>query len=65
MVGTFYRNGEINIAGYHDQAPNHEVYLKETDDQNWEPLHLAENKGLEMMAHPTANHLWRYSTFTQ
>lgn len=65
VIGTFYRNGEINIAGYHDQAPHHEVYLKEADEQNWEPLHLAENKGLEMMAHPTANHLWRYSTFTQ
>ncbi len=65
VIGTFYRNGEINIAGYHDQAPHHEIYLKETDDQEWETLHLAKSKGLEMMARPTANHLWRYSTFTQ
>ncbi|KWW21706.1 hypothetical protein AS888_04130 [Peribacillus simplex] len=65
VIGTFYRNGEINIAGYHDQAPHHEVYLKETDEQEWEPLHQAKSKGLEMMARPTANHLWRYSTFIQ
>ncbi|WP_285767210.1 DUF3238 domain-containing protein [Peribacillus sp. SI8-4] len=65
VIGTFYRNGEINIAGYHDQAPHHEVYLKETDEPQWEPLHQAKSKGLEMMARPTANHLWRYSTFTQ
>lgn len=62
--GTFYRNGEINIAGYHDQAPHHEVYLKQEGAASWETLHQAESKGLEMMASPTANHLWRYSTFT-
>ncbi|AOH56372.1 hypothetical protein ABE28_018555 [Peribacillus muralis] len=65
VIGTFYRNGEINIAGYHDQAPHHEVYLKEADDTEWQPLHQAKSKGLEMMARPTANHLWRFSTFTQ
>ena len=54
--GTFYRNGEINIAGYHDQAPHHEVYLKEQESASWETLHQAESKGLEMMASPTANH---------
>ena len=62
--GAFYRNGEINIAGYHDQAPHHEVYLIEQGAASWETLHQAESKGLEMMASPTANHLWRYSTFT-
>ncbi|MFD4930369.1 hypothetical protein ACFWMS_15815 [Peribacillus butanolivorans] len=47
----------INIAGYHDQAPHHEVYLKELDDPSWQTIYQAKNKGLEMMAHPTANHL--------
>ena len=65
VVGSVYRNGEINMAGYHDQAPHHEVYLKELDHPYWDIVHLGENKGLEMMAHPTANHLWRYSTFEQ
>ncbi|TCN22729.1 DUF3238 domain-containing protein [Mesobacillus foraminis] len=58
---TFYHNGAVDIAGIHDQSPNHEVYLKE-GNQDWEILHQAESKGLEMLAPPTANQLWRYTT---
>jgi hypothetical protein len=65
LNGTFYRNGVIDIVGIHDQAPHHEAYLKETDDSNWQTIHQAKSKGLEMMAHQMANHLWRFSTFTQ
>jgi hypothetical protein len=61
---TFYRNGEIDISGNHDQAPHHEVYLKTGDSPEWETIHQARSKGLEMMAPPTANKLWRYTTFT-
>lgn len=61
---TFYRNGVIDIAGIHDQAPHHEVYLKKKSDSSWQTVHQAESKGLEMMADPMANQLWRFSTFT-
>jgi hypothetical protein len=61
---TFYRNGEIDIAGNHDQAPHHEVYLRSVDSPHWETIHLSRSKGLEMMAPQTANKLWRYTTFT-
>ncbi|KON70673.1 hypothetical protein AKG34_19130 [Peribacillus butanolivorans] len=34
----------INIAGYHDQAPHHEVYLKELDDPSWQTLYQAKKQ---------------------
>ncbi|RSD28727.1 DUF3238 domain-containing protein [Mesobacillus subterraneus] len=65
VCGTFYKNGDFDLVGAHDQAPEHEVYLKEPGAGNWEVIHQAESKGLEMMAAPMADHYWRYSTFTQ
>lgn len=58
---TYYRDGVIDIAGIHDQSPNHEVYLKEAN-QKWKVIHQSKSKGLEMLAPPTANQLWRYTT---
>lgn len=64
ICGTFYKDSEFDIVGIHDQAPNHEIYLKEPGTENWRVIHQAESKGLEMMANTMANHYWRYSTFT-
>ncbi|WP_226675170.1 DUF3238 domain-containing protein [Mesobacillus jeotgali] len=64
VCGTFYKDNEYNLVGIHDQAPEHEVYLKEPGTDEWQVIHLAHSKGLEMMADPMANHYWRYSTFT-
>jgi hypothetical protein len=64
LCGTFYKDSEIDIVGIHHQAPNHEIYLKEPGTENWQVIHQAESKGLEMMANTMANHYWRYSTFT-
>jgi hypothetical protein len=64
LCGTFYKNGQFDLVGIHDQAPNHEIYVKVSGTENWEPIHQAESKGLEMMADTLANHYWRYSTFT-
>lgn len=65
LFGTFYRNGTVDFIGSHDQAPCHEVYMKEHDKKDWHTVHQTDNKGLEMMAPQTANHLWRYTTFTE
>lgn len=64
LCGTFYKDSEFDIVGIHDQAPYHEIYLKEPGTENWQVIHQAESKGLEMMANTMANHYWRYSTFT-
>ncbi|WP_226641423.1 DUF3238 domain-containing protein [Mesobacillus subterraneus] len=65
VCGTFYKDNEYDLVGIHDQAPEHEVYLKEPDTDEWQVIHQAHSKGLEMMADPMANHYWRYSTFTK
>ncbi|MBT2663574.1 DUF3238 domain-containing protein [Bacillus sp. ISL-45] len=64
VCGTFYNDNEYDLVGIHDQAPEHEVYLKEPGTDEWHVIHQAHSKGLEMMAEPMANHYWRYSTFT-
>lgn len=65
LCGTFYKNGQFDIVGIHDQAPYHEVYIRASGSEDWQPIHQAESKGLEMMASTLANHYWRYSTFTK
>ncbi|UTR08625.1 DUF3238 domain-containing protein [Evansella sp. LMS18] len=60
---VFNRNGYFDIAGKHDQSPNHEVYLKGGNSEDWEAIHQAENKGLAWMAPPIANQHWRSSNF--
>jgi hypothetical protein len=64
VSATFYKDNEFDLVGNHDQAPEHEVYLKEPGTEDWQVIHQAHSKGLEMMADPMANHFWRYSTFT-
>ncbi|MGA9226565.1 MAG: DUF3238 domain-containing protein, partial [Mesobacillus sp.] len=64
VCGTFYKDGQFELVGIHDQAPHHEVYLKAAGTEDWEPIHRVESKGLEMMASTLANQYWRYSTFT-
>jgi hypothetical protein len=64
VCGTFYKDNEFDLVGIHDQAPEHEIYLKEPGTEDWLVIHQAHSKGLEMMADPMANHYWRYSTFT-
>lgn len=63
VSATFYRNGHFDIVGVHDQAPNHEVYLNRSGQDEWLPLHRAESKGLAYMAGTIANQYWRYSNF--
>ncbi|OLN22204.1 hypothetical protein BTO30_10670 [Domibacillus antri] len=57
---TFYKNGVFDVSGEHDEAPHHEVYLKQGED-SWQPLHLSKSRGLERLAPPAANRFWRMS----
>lgn len=63
ISATFYRDGYYDIIGIHDQAPNHEVYLRTGKDSEWEQIHEAESKGLAWMSDAIASQYWRISTF--
>lgn len=63
VSAVFYHNGTYDIAGIHDQSPNHEVYLKDAGSEDWEMIHEAESKGLAWMAGPIARQYWRISNF--
>ncbi|CEG24265.1 Exoglucanase B precursor [Planococcus massiliensis] len=63
VSATFYRNGQYDIVGLHDQAPNHEVYLKNDKMNDWFQIHEAESKGLAWMSRSIASQYWRISNF--
>lgn len=63
VSATFYRNGIYDLVGVHDQAPNHEIYLKLGSIGIWQPIHQTESEGLAWMADPIAAHYWRISNF--
>lgn len=58
---TFYKNGVFDLSGEHDEAPHHEVYIKQ-NGTSWKPLHQSKSRGLGRLAPPTANRFWRFST---
>lgn len=55
------RNGTYDIAGFHDQAPNHEVYLKKGEGSRWIPVHQSRSEGLAYMSGVMAYQYWRLS----
>ncbi|WP_422121965.1 DUF3238 domain-containing protein [Planococcus sp. X10-3] len=63
LAANFYRVGIYDIIGIHDQAPNHEVYMKSGSNVEWGQIHEAEDKGLSWMAGPIASQYWRISNF--
>lgn len=63
VAATFYRDGHYDIVGVHDQAPNHEVYLKHDRMHGWLQIHQAESKGLAWMSDAIASQYWRISNF--
>lgn len=63
IAANFYRIGIYDIIGIHDQAPNHEVYLKSNRNADWSQIHKAEDQGLSWMAEPIASQYWRISNF--
>lgn len=60
---VFRRDGAIDMTGFHDQAPHHEIYIRRGDGDAWMPVHLAESEGLAWMSMITAWHYWRFSNF--
>lgn len=57
------RDGTFDIAGVHDQAPHHEVYMMHGESDSWLPIHQAESNGLAWMSRVIAGQYWRCSSF--
>ncbi|GIN97228.1 hypothetical protein J6TS1_30980 [Siminovitchia terrae] len=55
----FFQSGYYDITGIHEQAPNHEVYLKHGIQRSWTTLHQSKDEGRELAA---PMH-WRMSNF--
>jgi hypothetical protein len=63
VAARFYRDGHYDITGMHDQAPNHEVYLRKGGEAVWQPIHQTESKGLAWMSDTIASQYWRIIKF--
>lgn len=63
IAANFYKVGVYDIIGIHDQAPNHEVYMKTGQNADWSQIHESEDNGLSYMAEPIAGQYWRISNF--
>ncbi|MBD8004158.1 hypothetical protein [Bacillus norwichensis] len=57
--GKFFQSGFYDITGVHEQAPNHEIYLKHGIQRSWTTLHQSKDEGRELAA---PMH-WRMSNF--
>lgn len=54
------KDGLVDLMGFHNQAPHHEVYLMD-DMKTWKPIHLVESNGLIWLSDLTNWRYWRYS----
>lgn len=64
VQANFQKNGNYNLSGYHDQSPNHEIYIREGSEGQWISIHKSRNEGLEFMAGVTAYQHWRFLKIT-
>ncbi|MDV6377308.1 DUF3238 domain-containing protein [Sporosarcina sp. GW1-11] len=61
VTGRLDQEGNIDLVGYHNISPHHEIYLS-LDDQEWQTVHLAESEGLAYLSGVPGNNYWRYMT---
>ncbi|MHA6259132.1 DUF3238 domain-containing protein [Sporosarcina sp. CAU 1771] len=57
------RDGTFDMTGFHDQAPHHEIYLKQGEKGEWVAIHQAESRGLAWMSPVMSKQYWRISNF--
>ncbi|MGG0643958.1 DUF3238 domain-containing protein [Sporosarcina gallistercoris] len=61
VQAVFRKNGIFNLTGYHDQSPNHEIYLRSGKGSDWIPVHQSRSEGLAYMSGVTAYQYWLFS----
>ena len=60
----FRKNGTYDLTGFHDQCPNHEIYMTKGKGTRWIPIHKSRSEGLEFMSGVTAYQHWRFLNIT-
>ena len=55
------QQGNLDLVGYHNDAPHHEIYLA-FDDEEWRTVHRSESEGLAYMSGVLGDNYWRYMT---
>lgn len=61
MKAHLDQEGNLDLVGYHNDAPHHEIYLS-LDDEDWCTIHKAESEGLVYLSGVLADNYWRYMT---
>lgn len=61
MKAHLDQEGNLDLVGYHNDAPHHEIYLS-LDDEEWSTIHRAESEGLAYLTGVLADNYWRYMT---
>lgn len=61
VLAVLKRDGTYDLAGFHDQSPNHEIYLRKGETHRWIPVHQSRSEGLAYMSGVTAYQYWRFS----
>lgn len=61
VQAIFARNGTFNLTGFHDQSPNHEIYMRTNKRMDWIPVHQSRSAGLAYMSGVTAYQYWHFS----
>lgn len=54
-------DGNIDLVGYHNNAPHHEIYLS-LDDADWQTIHRSESDGLAYLSGVPGDNYWRFMT---
>lgn len=60
---VFRHDGTFDMTGYHDQAPNHEIYIDREGIGEWMTIHRAKSQGLLWMSGTIGWQYWRFSNF--
>ncbi|GKV68486.1 hypothetical protein NCCP2716_09840 [Sporosarcina sp. NCCP-2716] len=61
VQAVFRENGTCDLTGYHDQSPDHEIYITKGKGSRWIPIHQSRSEGLAFMTEVTAFQYWRFS----
>ncbi|AXI00451.1 DUF3238 domain-containing protein [Sporosarcina sp. PTS2304] len=61
VTGQIDKERNINLVGYHNISPHHEIYLA-LDEEEWRTVHRAESEGLAYLSGVPGDNYWRYMT---
>ncbi|WP_432353460.1 DUF3238 domain-containing protein [Sporosarcina sp. A2] len=60
VQAIFRKDGTFDLSGFHDQSPDHEIYLRSGKGREWIPVHQSRSEGLAHLSGVTAYQYWRF-----